>query len=470
VGHDGEVSTGPLEEFTVAGGDGSDGGADGPAAGLPGSAAGGPLGGGAGDPERPQDRRPWRGPLPWVGCAVVILLLGLALAGPLRTPVGPWGQVADATSTPQHAWTLEPAEDLRSVHMVGGVLVTTSEQTVRGLDPASGDQLWQVADIGGQCTSDTSTLLCTDARGGAVRIDPATGTSTELELTGALVVAESGGDLFAITDPDDNEPAGRNAAQLQRISDGQVLWSTPVTIGQEFGAFREPMAVIAGHVLTTVVADPQEVGSAGAVFDAETGEEITGEQPYVAQLGPGAWALLQADASTLYVRGEEGPVTTDGVSQRLHYDDQWDSDDVVSMTEQGVLTVRDRQSGELRWRSEGLAYPIARIDGVLFVLVPNQESATLQGVRVSSGELLWQKENSWLTCPCVGDRSTLAGQLRELAPSGGMVAEGPVAGIDAQSGEQLWQVEAPAGMVQLVTDGEHMVLVAPGQLAGFRLG
>ena len=215
-----------------------------------------------------------------------------------------------------------------------------------------------------------------------------------------------------------------------------------------------------GHVSATYVPAMRE--------QASQGDEGARTDAYV-MVAAKVWAKIHEHV-TLYVRGEEGPVTTDGVSQRLHYDDQWDSDDVVSMTEQGVLTVRDRQSGELRWRSEGLAYPIARIDGVLFVLVPNQESATLQGVRVSSGELLWQKENSWLTCPCVGDRSTLAGQLRELAPSGGMVAEGPVAGIDAQSGEQLWQVEAPAGMVQLVTDGEHMVLVAPGQLAGFRLG
>jgi len=401
-----------------------------------------------------------------VGCAVVILLGGMALAGPLRSPVGPWGQIADVTSPPEQAWSLETTEDVRSASMVGGVVVTTGEQTVRGLDPASGEELWLVSGFGGQCTSDTSTLLCTDGDGGAVRIDPATGTSTDLGITDALAVAESDGDLFAIT-RDEQRPF--TGGHLQRISEGEVVWSTPVVLGQDSSAYREPMAVIAGHVLTPLVTDSAELGGAGAVFDGQTGEQLSAEPIHVVQLGPGVWASLEVDASTLYVRGEEEPLP-DGAGQRLQYDDEWHSDDLIVTSDEGVLSVQDRQTGERRWVSERPAFPIARIDGVLLHLVSTGDSATLQGLRISSGEVLWQKEDTWMMCPCVGDRSTLAGQIRELAPGGGFAGEGPVVGVDVESGEQLWQVEAPSPMMQIVTDGEHLVLVAPGQLAGFRLG
>ncbi len=406
-----------------------------------------------------------------MGCAVVILLVGMVLAGPLRTPVGPWGQVADISSTPEQAWSVNLVEDLYSARMAGGMLVTTGPQTVRGLDPTTGQEVWQVELTGARCTSDSTNLLCTDMTGRAVRIDPATGTTTDLDVTGAVAVAASGGDLFALTLGEQQPTTAGQEGQLQRISDGQVLWSTPVTIGRDVQLLREPMAVVAGHVLTMAVADWVEFGGVtGAVFDAETGEQLAAERPYVVQLGPGVWAVMDQESSALYVRGEKQPITSAGGSSQLQYDAQWRSDDVVTMDAEGVLTVRDRRSGELRWRSEQMTYPIARIDGVLFVLVPHGESATMQGLRADTGELLWQRDDHWLMCPCVSDRSTLAGQLRQLSPAGGFVGPGPVVGLDARSGEKLWQVEAPEDMFQIVTDGKHLVLVSPRQLTGWRIG
>lgn len=445
------MSKGRVVEFTVAGGDGS--GDDSPGDDDPGDA------GGAG---APGNQRPWRGPLPWVGCAVVILLLGVALAGPLHGDVGPWGRVADVTGEPQQAWKLDTAEEVYTARMTDGVLVTTGPYTVRGLDPGSGEVLWEVAQTGARCTTDSANLICTDLDHRTLQIDPRSGATTDVDVPNAIAVTEASGDLFAII--------GREDAQVQRISDGTVLWSTPVSLGQPYYSSQSAIAVIAGHVLTTMVVDESNFGAVGAVFDAETGERWQGEQPQVLQLGPGVWTSVDVDHATLFVRGADEPLEADGY-RPLQYDEQWQSQDVVTMDPQtATLQVRDRASGQVRWTSEPGTYPIARTEGVLFTLVQNGRTTNLQGLQVGSGELLWERVDSWMMCPCVGDGSTLAAQLNQITNGDSFDSDGPVVGIDAVSGALLWALDAPPSMTEMLTDGRHLVLISAWQLSGWQLG
>src|SRR5699024_12693372 len=137
------------------------------------------------------------------------------------------------------------------------------------------------------------------------------------------------------------------------------------------------MAVLAVDVLPPLVTQSAELGGAGAVFDGQTGEQLYAEPIHVVQLGPGVWASLEVDASTRYVRGEEEPLP-DGAGQRLQYDDEWHSDDLIVTSDEGVLSVQDRQTGERRWVSERPAFPIARIDGVLLHLVSTGDRKSVE--------------------------------------------------------------------------------------------
>ncbi|WP_147918698.1 PQQ-binding-like beta-propeller repeat protein [Ruania zhangjianzhongii] len=438
------MTKGPVEEFTVGGGE------------MDWSPS-------AEDGNLEPARRPWRGPVAWVSCAVVLVLIGMVLARPLQIGTEPWGAVADITSTPREAWSLPLEEEIRSVLLADGVLVAAGAQRVQGLEPGSGDQLWELAMVGARCTTDTENLVCTDTASQVQQIDPHSGETTALDVPQAIVATVSGGDVFAVT------RAGQG--QVQRLSDGEVLWSTPVTAIDDNGLSRSGLTVIAGQVLTPLVMDQADFGASGAVLDAETGERWEEHELFVTQLSAGVWLASHRDGGTIFVHGMDQPSETVGAGGFLQYDDQWQSSAQIGTTADNELGIVDRESGDWLWHTDYPAYPMARAGGVLVALIADGQTSAIQGLRVTTGEPLWQHPNTWLMCPCLSDGSTLAGQSYEIGADGSTSTEQAIiVGLDVSSGEQVWSLPRPQRMLGMLTDGRHLVLASPWELSGWRLG
>ena len=432
------MSKGPVEEFTVSGGQDT-------SATTP-------------DPAAPT-RRPGRGPAAWVSFAVVLVLLGAALAQPLQLGADPWSAVPDVTSVPQQAWTVQPEEDVHLALLADGVLVTAGVQTVRGRDPGSGAELWARELVGARCTSDGENLVCTDSAAQVLQIEPRSGAATELEVPQALVVTVADGDVFALT----------SDGQLQRRSGGEVIWSAPVSVATDFHRGGQGLTVIAGYVLTTQVLDPANFGASGAVFDAATGQPWERTNALVLPLDAGVWVVSHADGGSVFVHGADEPRTANGVL--LQYDDQWRSSQQVTTTDDEQLGVLDRESGDLLWRTDYPAYPLARAGGVILALASAEQGNVVRGVQAGSGELLWERSNAWLTCPCLSDGSTLTGHLVTVGADGSANPEqAEIIGLDLRSGAQLWSLPRPPTTLATLTDGEHLVLAAAAELSGWRLG
>lgn len=439
------VSQGPVEEFTVG---------DGAVDWEPG-AEGGDV--------RPA-RRPWRGPEVWVSCAVVLVLIGMVLARPLHLGSEPWGGTADVTSTPREAWSVPLDEEIRAALLADGVLVIAGTQTVQARDPGSGDLLWELPMVRARCTTDTENLVCTDIAAQVQQIDPHSGATTALDVPHAIVATVVDGEVFAV--------AREGQGQVQRLSDGEVLWSTPVTAIDDEELPRAGLTVIAGHVLTTLVLDETEFGATGAVFDAETGERWSDAQPYVAELSQDVWLAGHRDGGgTVFLRGMDQPSETVGAGGFVQYDDQWRDAEQVGTNENDELGIVDRESGDWLWHTDYPAYPMARAGGVVLALSGDGQTNTIQGLHASTGELLWERPNLWLMCPCLSDGSTLAGQAYQVTADSSMSADQTsIVGLDFSSGEQIWSIPRPEIMRAMFTDGRHLVVASAWELSGWRLG
>lgn len=437
------VSKGPVEEFTVSGGGDAE---DAPAEAV----AAGPT------------RRPWRGPVAWVSCAVVLVLLGIVLARPLNLGVEPWGEVPDVTSVPREAWTVQPEEELHAALLAGGVLITAGAENVQGRAPGSGELLWELAMVGARCTTDAENLVCTDIASQVLQIDPHSGQATPLDVPEAIVATVVEGDIFALT--------RQEQGQLQRISGGEVLWSRPVTVAGSYRHSAPGLTVIAGHVLTTLVLDEADFGGMGAVFDASTGEQWDEQQLLVAQLNTGVWLADYRDGGAVFLRGADQPREIVGAGGFLQYDDQWQDSAQVGTTENDELGITDRDTGEWLWHTDYPAYPVARTGGVLLALVADGQTSAIQGIRAATGELLWEHTNGWLLCPCLSDGSTLVLQFHDTSADGSASMPATVVGLDVETGEQVWSIPRPSATFGLLTDGQHLVLASPAGLSGWRLG
>lgn len=438
------VSKGPVEEFTVGGGDETWGQAA------------------EGNDARPTPR-PWRGPTAWVSCAVVLVLIGVVLVRPLNLGTEPWGEVPDVTSVPRQAWTMQSEEELHLALLADGVLVTAGTQTVQGLDPGTGEQLWEQAMVSARCTTDSENLVCTDTASQVLQIDPHSGAASALDVPNAIVATVVGGDVFALT------RAGQG--QVQRISGGEVLWSTPVTVADDYGLSTAGLTVIAGRVLTTMVLDPADFSATGAVFDASTGDPWDRRQDFVVQLSTGVWLANHGDGGTVFVRGADEPSETVGAGGFLQYDDQWRGAEQVATTERGELGTMDRETGDWIWHTDYPAYPMVRAGGVVLAVIAGGEVNAIQGLRASTGELLWERSNMWVMCPCLSDGSTLAAQSFEVATDGSTSSEeAGIIGLDISSGEQLWRLPQPSLLLSTLTDGHHLVLASAWEVSGWQLG
>ncbi|WP_147918699.1 PQQ-binding-like beta-propeller repeat protein [Ruania zhangjianzhongii] len=423
-------------------------------------------------PPGPERRR---AVLPWVGCAVVLILVGVLTAPPRPSEVGPWGRVDDLTTDPQAAWSMGAAGgEIRSALIADGMLITVRESDIQGRDPSTGEVQWAEEADAARCNTDGTALVCVDADSRVLELDADTGTATTREIPDALLATRAEGGLFVLT-------TGERPA-LQRFADGHSLWSTPVHIDRGPVPFGEELTVLAGHVLTTSATPAGErAESHGSAYDARTGEWLgEGGPHHLAQAGPGAWQLTGSDGGRLFVRGADQPQQLAHV--RLGYDDAWDGPDQVAISGAGAASaqedegrgggVLDTENGRWRWSTEEPMVPVARVDGVVVADTSAAGLSAVQGRDAATGEVLWQRAETWLRCPCLADESTLVAVEVGFAPATltrSAEYEDLIA-VDAGTGEQRWQVDLSGETFAILTDGEHLITVAPTVLQGWNLG
>lgn len=408
----------------------------------------------------------WRAILPWVGCAVVLVLLGVLLA-PSRPPeVSPWGQVADLTTEPEAAWSIAPTDGaIRSALIADGMLITVRAEDIQGREPGTGAVVWTEEASDARCTTDGTSLTCVDADSRVLQLDPASGDGTTREIPEALLATRAEGDLFVLT-------AGEQPA-VQRLSGEQTVWSTRVHLDRGSAPYGVELTVLAGHVLTTratAAAGPRE--GHGSAYDAATGEWLAEGAPHnVTSAGPGVWQLMGADGGRLFVRGADGPQQLAHVP--LGFDDAWSGPEQVAFRPEPSSGVLDVSSGEWRWQTDEPLNPIARLTDVLISRTSAQGAPAIQGRDAGTGEVLWQRAETWLRCPCLADESTLAAfQVAFSVTDGALTTSGDevLVGVDAGTGELRWQLDLPGETFTVLTDGDHLIAVSPQVVRGWDLG
>ena len=178
----------------------------------------------------------------------------------------------------------------------------------------------------------------------------------------------------------------------------------------------------------------------------------------------------RADSSYTRVQRRHRAITRTG-HQAIRSTDQWRDAEQVGTNENDELGIVDRESGDWLWHTDYPAYPMARAGGVVLALSGDGQTNTIQGLHASTDELLWERPNLWLMCPCLSDGSTLAGQAYQVTADSSMSADQTsIVGLDVSSGEQIWSIPRPEIMRAMFTDGRHLVVASAWELSGWRLG
>jgi len=398
----------------------------------------------------------------------VLVLLGV-LAAPARAPeVSPWQRLADVTTPPEQVWTYRPEEGgLRSALLAGGRLVVSTTHGLVGLDPASGAQRWSHALAWPRCTSDGEDLVCVPRGSTVLDLDPATGaTVAEQTVADAQLATRQGEDLYVITDD--------GSLELHRLTAGEQVWSTRLAEPSLSITHGDQLAVIAGTVLTdwSSVAD-QPTYAAAAALDAQTGTSVgSADDPLlVHQVAPGAWTATTTATGSRYLREEERPAPIDPAARSVGYDEDWQGTDDLRTGPDGNVAVFDTTSDSWRWQTDGPGVALARLDGVL-VGLGFEPAPHLRAQDAATGELLWQHEHTTGECPCLADEHTLVLVTSSVtAGEQGFAVDRPrLTALDARTGAVHWQLDELTRIPQVLTDGEHLIVVTPQAITGFRLG
>lgn len=407
----------------------------------------------------------WRTALPWVSRAVVLILIGVLAAPPRPPEVSPWGRVDDLSTAPQAAWSVAPTDGpVQSALIADGMLITVRADDIQGREPRTGAVVWTEEASDARCSTDGTNLVCVDADSRVLELDPDSGAVTTRQLPDAVLATRSDGDLFVLT-------AGERPA-VQRISGEQTIWSTRVQIDRGSAPFGVELTVLAGHVLTTraisAQAPPESHGSA---YDAATGEWVSDGAPHnVRRAGPGAWQLMGADGGLLFVRGSARPQQLAHVP--LGYDDDWEGPEQVAVRGAESSGVLDTASGQWRWQTDAPLTPVARLAGMLISRTSAQGAPASQGRDAGTGEVLWERPESWLRCPCLADESTLAAIEVAFSVADGAITtsgEEDLIALDAGTGEVRWQLDLPGETFAVLSDGEHLIAVAPAAVRAWEL-
>ncbi len=343
-----------------------------------------------------------RGPLPWIGAAAALVLIGTLIAedAPSRWPI----RIVESIGEPEQSWQVEHGLETSDtgflqVALTGQSVAVYGPTGTRGFALDDGGLLWDESLDGAQdvrCTiADPAQIAClakdTDQ---LVFIDTSTG-SVERHRAGPILgAARVGGDTVTLTQGDETGPS------LSRIgAGGDERWVTeildqdhlPREVSSEVpGAEFEPpsffMAADPHRAVVSVYGDFSTV----LVFDMDSGEPV--DTPHLswadlAQTQP--WILFDdRGALLLNARGEEQtapgpPLDIDdspesGVVVRNDYEAGQDAST-------GSWPITATRDGHELWRRAAIA-SVARVDNVVVL----EDHAGFTGVAEESGEELWQ--------------------------------------------------------------------------------
>jgi outer membrane protein assembly factor BamB len=351
------------------------------------------------------------------GAALLLAGAGTAAAVVLTEddePTAPAAPTPSSTPTrprgPERAWLVRVADNLITVHTVGGVVLASAEGGgIRALDPRTGGLVWQRdGDSVVDTTADTAYLV--NRRGWRVTaVDAATGTprwTYDPPLGEVSRNAVAAGDVVCF---------GTGAVRAIGAADGRSRWTAPVAAERGF--------VATGGVL--VCATLYEVNG----IDAATGQrrwriEVP-QQPADPRAGDGAAYVCDATGTIRAVRVADGTV----LWQRPGMGSTgppWVAADTGAMyySADGEVRAHDAATGAPKWtfqvgRRTGAADVYSLVDKSTITLVDDtlyvaSNEAHLHVLNAADGRVRW-------------DRADMPGVWR-LAAADGLVFVGTADG------------------------------------------
>ncbi|UFU02540.1 PQQ-like beta-propeller repeat protein [Ruania suaedae] len=370
-------------------------------------------------PHRPTGRaRAWP-VLPWVACALALIVAAVAVAPAPPPGVSPWGYLPHLRERPELAWQLESTE-VTGAWAFGGVLAVADLSGVAGMDARSGRERWRLDARAPRCTSDGTLLTCLTRREDAVLVvDPDSGATNRWDVPDAVAAIAYEDGVVAVT-----------TSGLTRIdADGRALWTQPRTLG---APVAEGPAVIDGWLFVSVL------GPVGGLvpLDVETGEpgdlEVVGRS--VSRVREGLWTSSADGTIRLFAR-----------DQQQHQ--VGDPRDYVATVSDPALLAEPLPRTQSQWS------PLALLPGVALGSVDGTRVAALD---TSTGHELWRRElvMGWIETPLV-DEETMVTTV--LDPATG--SRSTVQAIDARTGADRWRLERPGHIRTMIGGNRHLYLL-----------
>lgn len=406
-------------------------------------------------PSRRRSPQPW----PWVICAGLLVLLGAAAAPthPIRVGVGfgqdePTGMLAvELTEPPVTVWSTQLGS-LGSgfgatLRQLGDIAVVLSDPAV-GVDISTGDIRWSLPTAASTCVL-TTALVCTptDRSGAIMTLDPATGATATVQVDGAVHAVAVEGGLVVAVDVD--------KGRLVKVDGtGAPVWDVPLDAAMVDGAEAphwlqaatvENILYLSGAPLPYAVdvytGEVQTSSSLWRVWDSPRGPVVTSDDPRMA---------------LVYRVGADGRLTVESNGPMALRIDDGRGADVQLHVEAGQLTATTAD-GDLLWtvpedRADAENYitvtPTARLEGVVVVTSVGQSNTT-SGYDLLYGDELWTLPDETWPQIITGSGSTLLWLMT------GGPRTGTIGALDVHSGDDLWQADVEAVMLDslLIDDG-----------------
>ena len=378
-----------------------------------------------------------RGPLPWAGAAVVLVLIGLVVAD---SPPSAWQRgMVESIGTPTEQWFTElpaaPEQPARMWRTQEALIVTQSDRA-HILDAASGEELWHLDGEALNCAQGEAegAVTCASGGGGAdtelLVLDPdGEGVSREPHPR-LLIAAAAGSDLFTVTHH------GGSMVLERQDSQGSVIWSAdPGGPGLEGG--------VAGPWSSLAVAGDLLVGGQGFVHHVEDGtadlDLFSSNFPRPGDTSTEAWMLQDMSTGGYRYLTSDGSITdsVDRGHEFTYLDDDITSDVIVQRDEEEIRAY-SQSTGQMLWEwGAGQQFGLlGRVDGVALVRSDRHTWALDE----RTGEPVWDQRLPAQPGRMLSDGDTL------LMPSiaGGEGGELSLIGIELDHGTVRFEVAGAA--------------------------
>ncbi|WP_238006836.1 PQQ-binding-like beta-propeller repeat protein [Dactylosporangium sp. AC04546] len=236
---------------------------------------------------------------------------------------------------------------------------------------------------------------------------PPASTAPEYRLDDVRILdLQAAGGRVIVSRYEPEAPGSR--AEVRRLRDGALLWSTPLAVGERLGFLSE-----------RVVARMSDEGGAATVFDAATGDQLW-EAPRLSVIGRAAGLLITEDLPEGSPQIRTVIITSDG---------QLAPNQAIEQVPRRYRAL-DERTGKAVWTLEPPVGSIAEAgDDGMWVLSPDGRLEThdlATGAVTATRRLAWSGTLSWYS---MGD-------------DGVMVATAGQVGIDVfdrESGRLLWR-------------------------------